>query len=103
MLFRSQVWDRQGRTAVEWARAFPCDDPSVTLGQTNCAQRSDTIRGVMAVVTTVASFRWHVTSYYLERGDRMLILRYVSSEMIQPPTGVTEATLDGIVHSIGLV
>src|SRR2546430_14181054 len=29
-----QVWDRQGRTAIEWARAFPCDDPSVTLGQT---------------------------------------------------------------------
>ena len=98
-----QVWDRQGRTAMEWARAFPCDDPSVTLGQTNCVQRSDTVRGVTAVVTTVASFRWHVTSYYLERGDRMLILRYTSSEMVQPPAGVTEATLDGIVHSIGLV
>jgi hypothetical protein len=101
--FDVQVWDRQGRTAMEWARAFPCDDPSVSLGQTDCVQRSDTVRGVTAVVTTVASFRWHVTSYYLERGDRMLILRYMSSEMVQPPAGVTEATLDGIVHSIGLV
>jgi len=33
----------------------------------------------------------------------MLILRSMSSEMIQPPAGVTEATLGGIVHSIGLV
>jgi hypothetical protein len=98
-----QVWDRQGRTATEWGRAFPCNDPSVTLGQTNCVQRADTIRGETVVVTTVYSFRWHVTSYYLERGDRMLILRYIYSEMIQPPAGVTEATLEGIVHSIGLV
>ena len=98
-----QVWDRQGRTATEWAGAFPCDDPSVTLGQTNCVQRADQIRGETTVVTTVYSFRWHVTSYYLERGDRMLVLRYVSSEMIPPPAGVTEATLEGIVRSIGLV
>ena len=40
-----QVWDRQGRTAVEWAGAFPCDDPSVTLGGTNCVRSSQTIRG----------------------------------------------------------
>jgi hypothetical protein len=98
-----QVWDRQGRTALEWALVFPCNDPSVTLGETSCAQRSDTIRGVPAVVTTVYSFRWHVTSYYLERGDRMLILRYMYSEMVQPPDGVTEETLKQIVRSIGLV
>jgi hypothetical protein len=100
--FDVQVWDRQGLTAIEWARAFPCDDPSITLGTTNCVQESETIRGVTAVVTTVYSFRWHVTSYYLERGDRMLILRYLYSETNQPP-GVTEETLREIVRSIGLV
>jgi len=98
-----QVWDRQGQTAAEWARAFPCDDPSVNLGETRCVAESDTIRGVTAVVTTVYSFRWHITSYYLERGDRMLILRYMYSEMTEPPAGVTEETLKGIVRSIGLV
>jgi hypothetical protein len=88
---------------MEWAGAFPCDDPSVTLGDTRCVQGSETIRGETAVVTTVYSFRWHVTSYYVERGDRMLILRYMYSEMVQPPDGVTEETLKQIVRSIGLV
>ncbi len=98
-----QVWDRQGRTATEWARAFPCDDPSVALGDTRCVQGSEAIRGEAAVVTTVYAFRWHLTSYYLQRGDRMLILRYMYSEMVQPPAGVTEETLKQIVRSIGLV
>jgi hypothetical protein len=101
--FDVQVWDRQGRTAMEWAGAFPCDDPSVTLGDTRCVQGSETIRGDTAVVTTVSSFRWHVTSYYVQRGDRMLILRYMYSEMVQPPDGVTEETLKQIVRSIGLI
>jgi len=98
-----QVWDRQARTAIEWARTFPCDDPSVSLGDTNCVQSEEVIRGTTVVVTTVYSFRWHITSYYLERGDRILILRYLYSEMSQPPAGVTEETLKGIVRSIGLV
>jgi len=98
-----QVWDRQGRTAIEWARAFPCDDPSVTLGETRCIQSEETIRGVTVAVTSVASFRWRITSYYFQRGDRMLILRYLSSEMVAPPPGVTEDTLMRIVKSIGLV
>ncbi len=98
-----QVWDRQGRTAIEWARAFPCDDPSVSLGQTNCIQSEETIRGVTVAVTSVASFRWHITSYYFQRGDRMLILRYLSSEMVAPSPGVTEDTLKKIIESIGLV
>jgi hypothetical protein len=33
----------------------------------------------------------------------MLILRYMYSEMVQPPDGVTEETLKQIVRSIGLV
>jgi len=51
----------------------------------------------------VASFRWHITSYYFQRGDRMLILRYLSSEMVAPSPGVTEDTLKKIIESIGLV
>jgi hypothetical protein len=102
-----QVWDRQGRTTPEWARAFPCDDPSVTLGETHCVQTEETIRGTTAAVTTVASFRWHITSYYIESGDRMVILRYMYSEMSQPPGGVLpgamDETLKGIVRSVGLV
>jgi hypothetical protein len=98
-----QVWDRQGRTAVEWSRGFPCDAPVAIFGSTNCVQRTETIRGVTVVVTTVYSFRWHITSYYLERGDQMLILRYMPSEMNPPPPGVSEGTLEAIVRSIGLV
>jgi hypothetical protein len=101
-----QVWDRQGRTALEWSRAFPCGAP-VALGDTNCVQSEETIRGTTVPVTNVLSFRWHVTSYYLERGDQMVILRYMYSEMTPPPLGVlpgvAEDTLKGIVRSIGLV
>jgi hypothetical protein len=97
-----QVWDRQGRTAVEWSRAFPCDAPVATFGETNCVRSEETIRGTTVSVTTVMSFRWHVTSYYIERGEQMVILRYLSSEMDQPPAEVTDETLRGIVRSIGL-
>jgi hypothetical protein len=98
-----QVWDRQGRTALEWSRAFPCATTMVTLGDTNCVPGTETIRGLTVVTTTVISFRWHVTSYYFEHGDQMLILRYMYSEMVPPPAGVTEETLKRIVGMIGLV
>jgi len=103
--FDVQVWDRQGRTALEWSRTFgPCDPAVPIFGITGCAQRTETIRGGSFVVTTVSTFRGpQTTSYYLERGDQMLILRYWSDPNVAPPPGVTEATLEGIVRSIGLV
>jgi hypothetical protein len=39
----------------------------------------------------------------VERGDQMLILRYSTDPNVAPPPGVTKTTLEGIVHSIGLV
>lgn len=100
-----QVWDRQGRTALEWSRTFgPCDPAVPVYGTSGCALRTETIHGGSFVVTTVSTFRGpQTTSYYLERGDQMLILRYWSDMSLTPPPGVTEATLEGIVHAIGLV
>ena len=100
-----QVWDRQGRTALDWSRTFgPCDPAIPVFGITGCTQRTEVIRGGTFVVTTVSTFRGpQTTSFYLDRGDQILILRYSSDPNVTPPPGVTEATLLGIVHSIGLV
>jgi len=100
-----QVWDRQGRTALEWSRTFgPCDPAVPVYGTSGCALRTETIHGGSFVVTTVSTFRGpQTTSYYLERGDQMMILRYWSDPNATPPPGVTDATLEGIVHAIGLV
>jgi hypothetical protein len=100
-----QVWDRQGRTASEWSLTFgPCDHTRVNFGPAGCVERTETIRGLTVVATTVRSISGsETTSYYLERGDQMLILRYGTDPNVTPPSGVTRDTLEGIVHSIGLV
>jgi hypothetical protein len=100
-----QMWDRQGRTVLEWARTFgPCNLGFPTYGTTDCVQTTGTIRGTTFVKTTVSTFHGpQTTSYYLERGDQMMILRYWTDPNIAPPAGVTDATLEDIVHSIGLV
>lgn len=100
-----QVWDRQGQTALEWSRTFgPCNFDIPNHGPNGCVQTTETIRGLSVVVTTVGSVSGsQTTSYYLERGDQMLILRYSTDPNVAPPPGVTDATLEGIVHSIGLV
>jgi len=41
-------------------------------------------------------------AYYVERGRRMLIVRYVTGPGIEGPHGVTEQTLEQIVQSIVL-
>jgi hypothetical protein len=100
-----QVWDRQRRTAEEWSLTFgPCDHSKVTFGPSACTETTETIRGVTAVLTTVSNLRGSQTiSYYIEHGDQMLILRYWTDPNVTPPDGVTKATLEGIVRSIGLV
>jgi len=100
-----QVWDRQGRTALEWATSFgPCSFDVRNYGTTGCVQTTETIHGTTFVKTTISTFLGpQTTSYYLERGDQMLILRYWIHPNVAPPPGVTTATLEGIVHSIGLV
>jgi hypothetical protein len=100
-----QVWDRQGRSAQEWSLTFgPCDHTRVNYGPAGCVETTETIRGVTALATTVSSVSgYQTTSYYIGRGDQMLILRYWTDRNIAPPAGVTTATLEGIVHSIGLV
>ena len=98
-----QVWDRQGRTALEWATFGPCNGVR-SYGTTGCVQTTETIHGTTFVKTTISTLLGpQTTSYYLERGDQMLILRYWIDPNIAPPPGVASATLEGIVHSIGLV
>ena len=98
-----QVWDRQGRTALEWATFGPCNGVR-SYGTTGCVQTTETIHGTTFVKTTISTLLGpQTTSYYLERGDQMLILRYWIDPNVAPPPGVTTATLEGIVHSIGLV
>jgi len=41
-------------------------------------------------------------AYYVVRGDRMLILRYVTGPGAEGPHGVTERTLQEMVGSITL-
>jgi hypothetical protein len=100
-----QVWDRQGRSAQEWSLTFgPCDHARVNYGPAGCVERTETIRGVTTVATTVSTISGSETiSYYLERGDQMLIVRYWTDPNVAPPAGVTNVTLEGIVRSIGLV
>jgi hypothetical protein len=100
-----QIWDRQGRTAFEWSLTFgPCDRSVPNFGISACVDGIETIHGAPFVVTTVSTLHGsQTTSYYLERGDQMLILRYWTDPTVEPPAGVTEATLESIVRSIGLV
>jgi hypothetical protein len=100
-----QVWNRQGRSAQEWSLTFgPCDHSVANFGGTGCVARTETIRGVTALATRVSSVSGYMaTSYHVERGDQMLILRYWTDPNVAPPAGVSDATLEEIVRSIGLV
>jgi hypothetical protein len=99
-----QIWDRQGRSPLEWSRTFGnCGSQEVSFA-TSCQTRSDVLRGMLVVVTT-SSFmgRSDTTSYYVAHGDRMLILRYQADQTVTPPPGVTTDVLEGVIRSIGLV
>ena len=91
-----EVYDRNGIFAVDWARSDGCGGNPCVTGQT-------TIGGSPAYAAS-----WPVSpllrmhAYYVERGRRMLIVRYVTGPGIEGPHGVTEQTLEQIVQSIVL-
>ena len=91
-----EVHERRGVSAMDWARADGCGVNACVTGQT-------TIGGSPAYAASwpvSPSLRMH--SYYVERGERMLILRYVTGPDSEGPHGVTERTLEQIVGSIAL-
>jgi hypothetical protein len=91
-----EVHERRGILAMDWARADGCGPNPCVTGQT-------TIAGSPAYVASWSaspSLRMH--AYYVERGDRILILRYVTGPASEGPHGVTERTLEQIVGSLAL-
>ena len=99
-----QVWDRRGLSATEWSYTLgPCDHAVVSFGG-HCQSTTGRVGGVDAIITTVGvgGNPAYTVSYYIERGDRILILRYVINTNAAPPAGVNEETLQRIVASLGL-
>ncbi|HEV8468605.1 MAG TPA: hypothetical protein VGR46_03270 [Candidatus Limnocylindria bacterium] len=91
-----EVHERRGILAMDWARTDGCGSNPCVTGQT-------TIGGSPAYVASWSvspSLRMH--AYYIERGDRMLILRYVTGPGTEDPRGITERTLEQIVGSLAL-
>jgi hypothetical protein len=90
------VHERRGVLAMDWARADGC-------GANPCVTSQTTIGGSPAYAASWSlspSLQMH--AYYVERGDRILILRYVTGPGSEGPHGVTERTLEQIVGSIAL-
>lgn len=101
--FLVEVWDRQGRSALDFARTGTCASQAISRAAT-CEVSTQTLRGQPTVVTTVSLLGGGYTkSYYVERGERLLILRYVIDPAVDRPSHVTEQTLEQIVRMIGLV
>jgi len=91
-----EVHERRDILAMDWARADGCGTNPCVTGQT-------TIGGSPAYAASWSlSPSLRVRAYYVERGDRMLILRYVTGPGSEGPHGVTEQTLEQIVGSIAL-
>ena len=91
-----EVHERRDVLAMDWARADGCGVNPCVTGQT-------TIGGSPAYAASWAvspSLRMH--AYYVERGERMLVLRYVIGPGSEGPHGETEQTLEQIVGSIAL-
>ena len=91
-----EVHERRGVLAMDRARGDGC-------GANPCVTGQATIGGSPAYVASWAvspSLRMH--AYYVERGERILILRYVTGPGSEGPHGVTERTLEQIVGSIAL-
>jgi len=91
-----EVYERHGTLAMDWARADGCGANPCTVGQITLSQSA----AYVASWPVSTSLRMH--AYYIERGDRMLILRYVTGPGSEGPHGVTERTLEQIVGSIVL-
>jgi hypothetical protein len=99
-----EVHERNGFSASDWARTDGCG--------AGCDTRQTVIRETPTFVASwpivlrrdgQSTSSLQMRAFYIERGERMLILRYVAGDLIEAPSGVTEATLEEIVRSLGLV
>jgi hypothetical protein len=99
-----EVRERNGFSASDWARTdgcgAGCDASETVVRQTPIFVASWPIVLQQGAQGTRA-LRMH--AFYIERGERILILRYAGGDLVEPPSGVSEATLEGIVRSIGLI
>jgi len=91
-----EVHDRRGVLAMDWSRVDGCGPNPCVVGETTLSQ----VPAYTASWAISPSLRMH--AYYLERGDRMLILRYLTGPDAAGPHGVTERTLQEMVGSITL-
>ena len=91
-----EVHERRGVLAMDWSRVDGCGLNPCLVGETRLSQAP----AYTASWAISPSLRMH--AYYLERGDRMLILRYVTGPGTEGPHAVTERTLQEIVGSITL-
>ncbi|TMG43135.1 MAG: hypothetical protein E6H91_16435 [Chloroflexi bacterium] len=91
-----EVHDRNGFAASDWARSDGCGRNPCMVGETTLSQSP----AYVASWAVTPSLEMH--AYYVERGERMLILRYVTGPGSEGPHGVTERTLEQIVGSIVL-
>src|SRR6266550_6538428 len=91
-----EVHDRRGILPMDWSRVDGCGPNPCVVGETRLSQ----VPAYTASWAISPSLRMH--AYYLERGDRMLILRYVTGPGTEGPHAVTERTLQEIVGSITL-
>ena len=89
-----EVHERRGVLAMDWWRVDGCDRNSCVVGQTTLSQLS----GYTASWPIEPSLRMH--AYYVQRGDRMLVLRYATGPGNEGPRGITERTLQQIVDSL---
>src|SRR5207245_10205665 len=91
-----EVHDRRGTLPMDWSRADGCGPNPCVVGETALSQSP----AYTASWPISPSQRMH--AYYVIRGDRMLILRYVTGPVAEGPHGVTERTLQEMVGSITL-
>jgi hypothetical protein len=91
-----EVRERRGALARDFAQADGCGANPCVASETTLSQSP----AYIASWPISASLRMH--AYYVERGDRMLVLRYVTGPGSEGPHSVTERTLQQIVDSITL-
>jgi hypothetical protein len=91
-----EVRERRGTLARDFAQGDGCGANPCVAAETTLSQSP----AYIASWSISPSLR--MRAYYVERGDRMLILRYVTGPDSEGPHGVTERTLQQIVDSITL-
>jgi hypothetical protein len=88
-----ELWSRGGLGPLDWAKAQGRCSATCTIGSTQ-------INGTSFLTTVEAATGTH--TFYVERGDRVLVFLYVVGSAAEQPEGVTRDTLEQIVRSVGL-